>query len=256
MDMQKRQQNQSIRVDFGQRSAISTGGTSADQQFGGRTILYCRVSTADQTLAHQRSQAEAAGFCFDEVVSDHGISGVNTRLLERPEGKRLNDMLRHGDTLVVRWLDRLGRNYADVTDAVRGFIRRGVITRTVINNMTFDGSTTNPMEQAVRDSLIAFMAALAEAQAEATREAQKAGIAHAKANDDGNKYRGRKPTFTWGDLKTVQNLLSQGVGVSEIAKTTGLRRQTIYRIQRQPNQQAAALASWFPISDEELPEGT
>jgi putative DNA-invertase from lambdoid prophage Rac len=35
-----------------------------------RTVLYCRVSTADQTLDHQRTQAEAAGFRFDEVIAD------------------------------------------------------------------------------------------------------------------------------------------------------------------------------------------
>jgi hypothetical protein len=45
---------------------------------------------------------------------------------------------------------------------VREFVRRGVIIRTIINNLTFDGSTTEPMAQAVRDSLIAFMAAMAQ----------------------------------------------------------------------------------------------
>jgi DNA invertase Pin-like site-specific DNA recombinase len=116
-------------------------------------------------------------------------------------------MLRADDTLVVRWVDRLGRNYADVTDTIREFIRRGVIVRTVINAMTFDGSTKDPMKQAVRDALIAFMAATAQAQAEATKEAQKAGIAHAKANDDGSKFRGRKPTFTLDTLVLAQELL-------------------------------------------------
>ena len=74
------------------------------------TILYARVSTADQTLEHQRTQAEAAGFRIDHVVADHGVSGISTRLAERSEGRRLFDMLRAGDTLVVRWVDRLGRN--------------------------------------------------------------------------------------------------------------------------------------------------
>jgi len=87
-------------------------------------------------------------------------------------------MLRAGDTLVVRWVDRLGRNYADVTDTIREFIRRSVIVRTVINGLTFDGATKDPMQQAVRDSL-SFMAATAQAQAEFIKEAQKAGIAHA-----------------------------------------------------------------------------
>jgi DNA invertase Pin-like site-specific DNA recombinase len=214
-----------------------------------KTVLYCRVSTADQTLEHQHTQAEAAGFCLDEVVSDNGVSGVSTALRDRPEGRRLSDILRAGDTLVVRWVDRLGRDYRDVTDTIWEFMRRGVIVRTVINSMVFDGATKDPMQQAVRDALIAFMAATAQAQAEATKEAQRAGIAHAKANDDGTKYRGRKPTFTWDSLALVQGLLNQGVGIAEIAKATGLRRQTIYRIKREPTQQVAALAAWYPNSD-------
>src|ERR1700751_5465017 len=127
-----------------------------------KTILYARVSTLDQTIAHQRTPAEAAGFSLDHVIADHGASGASP-LAERPEGRRLFDMLRSGDTLVVRWVNRLGRNYADVTDVIHEFIRRGVIVRTVINNMTFDGSTKDPMQMAVRDALIAFMAATAQA---------------------------------------------------------------------------------------------
>jgi DNA invertase Pin-like site-specific DNA recombinase len=220
------------------------GALGDNKKASGRTVLYARVSTAEQTLAHQRAQAEAAGFHLDEVVADHGISGVSTVLQDRPEGRRLFDILRAGDTLVVRWVDRLGRNYRDVTDTIREFMRRGVVIRTVINGMVFDGATKDPMQQAVRDALIAFMAATAQAQAEATKEAQQAGIAYALANDDGSKYRGRKPTFTWDRFLAVQQLLSQGIAVAEIAKTTGLKRQTIYRIQNEPERQAAALAMW------------
>ena len=210
------------------------------------TVLYCRVSTLDQTLEHQRTQAHQNGFKPDLVLADHGVSGVSTRLFDRPEGRRLFDILREGDILVVRWIDRLGRNYQDVTDTVREFIRRGIRIETVINRMTFDGTTTNPIEQAVRDSLIAFMAATAQAQAEVTKEAQKAGIAHAQANDNGTKYRGRKPTFTCDQFTRVRELLNQGLGVSAVAKTVGLNRQSIYRIQSEPEKQLAALRSWYP----------
>jgi putative DNA-invertase from lambdoid prophage Rac len=209
------------------------------------TVLYARVSTVDQTLDHQRAQAEAAGFRLDAVVADRGVSGVSTRLCERPEGKRLSDMLRAGDTLVVRWLDRLGRNYADVTDTVREFMRRGVVTKAVINGMTFNGSTNDPMEQAVRDALIGFMAAMAQAQDEVTKEAQRAGIAFARANDNGTKYRGRKPTFTSEQFWVVRELLDQGLAISVIAKTTDVSRQSIYRIQSEPDRQLAALAAWY-----------
>jgi DNA invertase Pin-like site-specific DNA recombinase len=207
-----------------------------------KTILYARVSTADQTLDHQRTQSEAAGFKLDAVVADHGVSGVSTKLAERPEGRRLFDMLRKGDTLVVRWVDRLGRNYQDVCDTIREFMRRGVVIRTVINNMTFDGATKDPMQQAVRDALIAFMAATAQAQAEATKEAQRAGIDLAKAS--GERYKGRKPSFTRGQLEAVRDMIGQEAGVSMIAKATGLSRQTIYRIKDDSAGSEAALATW------------
>src|SRR3984957_20557565 len=145
-----------------------------------KMILYCRVSTTDQTLEHQVTQARAAGFAIDEVVSDNGVSGISTRLAERDQGKRLFDLLRRGDVLVVRWIDRLGRNYADVTEVIRQFMKRGIVVRTVINGLVFDGATKNPMQMAVRDALISFMAAPSQAQAEATQEAPGAGMQHPK----------------------------------------------------------------------------
>jgi DNA invertase Pin-like site-specific DNA recombinase len=207
-----------------------------------KTILYARVSTADQTLGHQRTQAEAAGFTIDEVVADHGVSGVSTTLAERPEGRRLRDMLRKGDTLVVRWVDRLGRNYQDVCDTIREFMRKGVVVRTVINSMNFDGATKDPMQQAVRDALIAFMAATAQAQAEATKEAQRAGIEAARALDD--RYRGRKPSYDRAALRAVTDMLAQGQGTSAVAKAAGLTRQTVLRIKEDPAAAEKALMAW------------
>jgi DNA invertase Pin-like site-specific DNA recombinase len=127
------------------------------------TILYGRVSTIEQTSEHQLSQAKPAGFKIDDAVFDNGTSGVSTRLVERPEGRRLFDKLRAGDVLVVRWVDRLGRNYDDVCETIREFMRRGAVIRTVTNNMTFDGATQDPVQRAVRDALIAFIAATAQA---------------------------------------------------------------------------------------------
>jgi putative DNA-invertase from lambdoid prophage Rac len=250
MNGQKTEENQFARLGLPPADKVLRDAASADKKEapGGRTILYARVSTTEQTLAHQKAQAEAAGFHLDEVVADHGVSGVSTGLADRPEGRRLFDLLRAGDVLVVRWVDRLGRNYRDVTDTIREFMRRGVVIRTVINGMVFDGSTKDPMKQAVRDALIAFMAATAEAQVEATKEAQRAGIEYALAKDAGAKYRGRKPTFTWDRFTAVQELLSQGIAVAEIAKTTGLNRQTVYRIQKQPERQMAALSAWYPAA--------
>jgi resolvase-like protein len=49
------------------------------------------------------------------------------------------DKLRSGDTLVVRWVDRLRRNDEDVFDTVRHFMQRGVVIRPKIKR-----STTRP----------------------------------------------------------------------------------------------------------------
>lgn len=206
------------------------------------TILYARVSTAEQNLDHQKAQAEAAGFTIDRVIADHGVSGVSTTLAERPEGKRLHDVLRRGDTLVVRWVDRLGRNYQDVTDTIRHFMRQGVVIRTVINGLTFDGATKDPMQEAVRDALIAFMAATAQAQAEATKEAQRAGIAAAREGI--TAYRGRKPSYDAATLELVLDRHRNGAGALTIAKELGLSRGAVRRIVDDPAAAQASLARW------------
>jgi len=206
------------------------------------TILYARVSTADQNITHQKAQAEAAGFTIDQTIADHGVSGISTRLADRPEGRRLFDVLRAGDTLVVRWVDRLGRNYQDVTDTIRHFMRQGVIIRTVINGMTFDGATADPMQQAVRDALISFMAATAQAQAEATKEAQKAGIEAARGKV--GAYRGRKPVYDLEALERVLERHAAGAGALPIAKELGLSRGTVRRIIERPAEARASLELW------------
>lgn len=209
------------------------------------TVLYARTSTIEQTIAHQLTQAEQKGFVIDEVVADEGKSGVKLTLAQRPQGQRLYDMLRRGDVLVVRWVDRLGRNYKDVTEAIRHFMDRGVIVRTVINDMTFDGATTDPVQMAVRDALVGFMAATAQAQAEATKASQRAGIDHVKAKEDaGIKYRGRKPSYTRDKLRQVQDMTAQGAGPAATAKATGLTLQTVLRIRDTPEKAEAALAAW------------
>ena len=211
------------------------------------TILYARVSDSAQTIEHQEMQARAAGFNIDLVLADHGVSGVSTRLAERPEGKRLYDVLRSGDFLILRWIDRLGRNYSDVCDAIREFMRRGVIIKTIINGMTFDGATKDPMQQAVRDALIGFMAASAQAQAEASKEAQRAGIEYVKSRPgpDGLRvFKGRKPSYTREQFNIVCDMLGQEAGPSVISKASGLSRQTVYRIKDDRAGAEAILAEW------------
>ena len=188
-----------------------------------KIIFYTRVSTTTQTVENQIIQAEAAGYQFDQVLSGEGFSGVATKLQGRPEGKRLFDLLRFGDTLVVRWLDRLGRDYDDITTNMRLLIDTGVIIKTLTNHMTFDGTVTDPLQKAVRDAQIAMLAAIAQADIEAKKEAQIFGIQRAKSE---NKYTGREPAI---DPDPVKELRAQ-VGASETARRLGISRSSVYRL--------------------------
>jgi hypothetical protein len=66
------------------------------------------------------------------------------------------------------------------------------------------------------------MAATAQAQAEALKATQRAGIEHAKQNAQ-RAYLGRKPSFTREQLVRVRSMLRQPTaGIAQIGKETGL----------------------------------
>ena len=208
-----------------------------------KTVLYVRTSTSEQTIEHQLSQAKQAGFTFDDVIEDEGVSGVSTPLAERPNGKRLFDLLRDGVTLVVRWVDRLGRNYDDIQKNIRLFLDRGVTIRTVINSMTFDAKPPDAMAKAIRDAMLSFMSAMAEAQALAMKEAQSAGIAHAKATRP-DSYKGRKPSYTAAQVSLIMQKFNEGDGVNKIARDVGLSKFSVSRITRDPDKALESLSRW------------
>tara|TARA_R110002110_G_scaffold21167_26_gene84529 strand:+ start:883 stop:1548 length:666 start_codon:yes stop_codon:yes gene_type:complete len=214
-----------------------------------KTVLYVRVSTAEQTSAHQLDQARAAGFQIEDrhVITDHGVSGVKVPLKERDQGRRLFDLLQTGDTLVVRWVNRLGRDYKDVKRTIESFLERGVTVRTVINHMTFepDHKLPDPTQRAARDAVLAFMSAMAEAEATAAREAREAGVRHALAQPDAStKYRGKRPSYDRVTLDKVQTLLATSTTIAAIARELGLSRQTVLRIRDEPAAADAALRRW------------
>lgn len=211
------------------------------------TFLYVRVSGIEQTSEHQAALARSAGFAIrdKDVITDHGVSGVSTAFADRAGGKRLLDKVRHGDVVVVRWVDRLGRNYEDVTNTIRTLMAEGVIIRTVINNMTFDGTTADPMQKAIRDTLVSIMAGTAQAQAEATKIAQKAGIQHAKASADADrKYRGKKPNYSRNTFEAVKADLLTRSNLSAIGTDHGITRQAVMAMRDRPEEVEAVLARW------------
>lgn len=215
-----------------------------------KTVLYVRCSTAEQTSAHQITQARDAGFVFDDahVITDHGVSGISVALKARDQGKRLFDLLQPGDTLLVRWVNRIGRDYLDVKTNIESFLQRGVTVKTVINNMVFhpDHVLKDPMQIAARDAVLAFMVGIAAAEAIASREARRAGIDHVMDSPNkAAKYRGKKPGFTRKTLDAVLTALSaDSPNISTIARDNVMTRQTVLRIRKDPANADVSLTKW------------
>ena len=74
---------------------------------------YARVSSKDQNA--DRQLVALQNFGIDIMFVDKQ-SGKN---FDRPQYKKLLRKLKHGDVLVVKSIDRLGRNYAEILEQWR-----------------------------------------------------------------------------------------------------------------------------------------
>jgi len=93
-------------------------------------IGYARVSTAEQNLELQKDALAKTG--CEEVFEDH-VSGAKT---ERPGLAEALRFARHGDTLVVWKLDRLGRSMAHLIETVRKLETKSVGFRSLTKGWT------------------------------------------------------------------------------------------------------------------------
>jgi hypothetical protein len=67
---------------------------------------------------------------------------------------------------------------------------------------------------------------------------------HAKGRKD-SPYLGRKPAFTRAQFAAVREMLGNGTAsIAQIAKATGVKRPTVYRLKADPAAAEAALAAW------------
>lgn len=171
---------------------------------------YARVSTQGQDLTVQLDALKRFG-C--EVVRAEKVTG--TSLAARNELKTLLEFLRAGDTLVVCKIDRLARSMQDLQNIVATLKAKGVALKAVDQPI----DTSSAAGKAFLDMLGVF----AEFETNLRRERQLDGIALAKER---GVYKGRKASI---DADRVRGLDAQGIGATEIAKTLGIGRASVYR---------------------------
>ena len=178
-------------------------------------VGYARASTFDQT-ASVEAQERDLGAAGCEKVFQEQVSSVDKE--KRTELAAALDYVRDGDTLVVTALDRLARSVRHLLEIVDDLEAKGAHLR--ILNLSLDTS------DATGRLMLNMIGAIAQFEREMMLERQREGIAKAKAE---GRYRGRKPTAR-EKADDVKELLSQGMGPSEVAEALGIGRSSVYRI--------------------------
>ncbi|MCD8020821.1 MAG: recombinase family protein [Clostridiales bacterium] len=146
-----------------------------------RTIYgYVRVSTQDQNLDRQLIALVEYGVPKGNIFSDHGFSGKD---FNRPAYQKMLCTIEAEDTLVIKSVDRLGRNFDEMIDEW-GMITRKLGVEIVVLDTPYLKSTTDiadVMSKMLNAILLDMQSGFAHIERDKIHERQKEGIAAARA---------------------------------------------------------------------------
>lgn len=172
---------------------------------------YIRVSSITQNDIRQRIEIEKHVKCGENIYTDK-ISGKD---FNRPNYQKMRRKLREGDLLVLKSLDRLGRNYEDIQNEWR-YITKEIKADIVILDMPILDTRTNKdlVGTLISDIILQLLSYVAETERAFIRQRQAEGIAAAKAM---GKQLGRPRTpypngFDEVYLKYANNEISKSEG--------------------------------------------
>lgn len=180
---------------------------------GNMIFGYARCSTEDQSLDWQLDELKRQG-C--ERIFMEKVSGTTK---ERPELLRMMDMLRQGDTIVICELTRLSRSVKDLFCLVEQVEHSGANIRSVKEPWL---DTTTPQGRL----LFTIFSGVSQFERDLTHERTMEGLASARA-------RGRMGGRPVVDQRIIDQAItlydSKVYPVSEILRTTGISRRTLYK---------------------------
>ena len=182
-----------------------------------RLFGYARVSTSQQLLDIQVNALKARGVKANRIFTDKATGSHANR-----DGLRLLRVkVEEGDVILVKKLDRLGRDTADMIQLIKKFDEMGVAIRFLDDGISTEGT--------MGKMVVTILSAVAQAERQRIIERTNEGRIEAKAK--GVKF-GRKPTI---NREKVRALREQGFGATEIARQMKIGRSTVYNI-LQPQQ--------------------
>lgn len=192
-----------------------------------RTFYYARVSSQDQHLDRQIAAFKQLGAQDRDIVTDKQ-SGKD---LDRAGYQALKTtMLRPGDTLVIKSLDRLSRNKQDIKTELEYF-RSHKIRVKVLDLPTTMMELPEGQEwifEMVNNILIEVLGTIAQQERETIRRRQAEGIASARAQ---GKTFGRPRIERPENWDAVVSLWKdREITAVEAMRRTGLKRSTFYSL--------------------------
>jgi DNA invertase Pin-like site-specific DNA recombinase len=185
-------------------------------------VVFIIISTYSSTFMFNVSAASITGGvdlleeCGCERMFQDKITGMK---MDRPELNKMFDMLRSGDTVIVTELSRFGRSVKDLLLLSDILDKKGVNLKSLKEPWA---DTTTPQGR----MLFVIFAGISQFERDLISQRTKEGQASARA-------RGRKGGRPFKEKTAVTLALkmydSKDYSISEITKSTGVSKSTLYR---------------------------
>ena len=168
------------------------------------TYGYVRVSTKEQNEDRQIIAMREFGVADSCIVLDKQ-SGKD---FERPGYRRLVPKLKAGDTLVIKSIDRLGRNYDEILDQWRLLTKEKQVAIVVLDMPLLDTRQGRDLTGVlIADIVLQLLSYVAQTEREFNHQRQAEGIAAAKAK---GIHFGRKAKDRGENYKSVIDAWRRG----------------------------------------------
>ena len=160
----------------------------------GNQYAYIRVSSKEQNEERQRAAMLEYGVPAKNIILDKQ-SGKD---FERQGYKRLMKKLKRGDILIIKSIDRLGRNYHEILEQWRILTKEKEAAIVVLDMPLLDTRQNRDLTGVlIADIVLQLRSYVAETERKFIRQRQAEGIAAARARGAnlGRRPKDRPPEF-------------------------------------------------------------
>ena len=190
-----------------------------------KTFAYCRVSSTDQNEDRQVEAMLELGINERDIFVDK-CSGND---FDRPQYQALKLQLREGDLLVIKSIDRLGRNYKQICEEWREIVRDIKANIKVLDMPILDTTRTDGLiGEVISDIVLQLLGYVAEQERAFIKQRQAEGIKLAKEK---GKRLGKPPIQypdNWQDVYLLWK--SSSITAREAMKRLNLKPTSFYKL--------------------------